>query len=74
MNTAASGKAVILVPDEDVCCCMAVLAGATFSRTSGHVFVFVDLLPWQVGIGADEFMGGYSRHRNAYRRGGERIL
>lgn len=24
-----------------------------------------------VGIGADEFMAGYSRHRNAYNRGGE---
>lgn len=25
----------------------------------------------KVGIGADEFMGGYSRHRNAFNRGGE---
>lgn len=24
-----------------------------------------------VGIGADEFMGGYSRHRNVYKRGGK---
>ncbi|CAM9435194.1 unnamed protein product, partial [Sphacelaria rigidula] len=27
-----------------------------------------------VGIGADEFMGGYSRHRNAYTRGGTEAL
>eukprot|EP00903_Cladosiphon_okamuranus_P015321 g14154.t1 len=27
-----------------------------------------------VGIGADEFMGGYSRHRNAFNRGGDGAL
>ncbi|CAM9789093.1 unnamed protein product [Scytosiphon promiscuus] len=27
-----------------------------------------------VGIGADEFMGGYSRHRNAFNRGGDEAL
>lgn len=28
----------------------------------------------KVGIGADEFMGGYSRHRNAFNRGGTHTL